>query len=113
MDQQAQQTLSDFTRSLPPPIDPGAFGGLVQGTAAYGSTLTPRELQVVALVSCGYSNKHIARCIFISENTVKYHLKNAYGKLRVNCRAQAAMAARGIAGPFPASAPCGADPQRQ
>lgn len=43
--------------------------------------LTPRELRVLELLRSGLSNKQIARAIGISEQTVKYHLKNVYGKL--------------------------------
>ena len=54
-------------------------------------TLTRREHQTIDLISHGYSNKEIARRMFISENTVKYHLKNAYRKLQVRARAQAVL----------------------
>lgn len=43
--------------------------------------LTPRESRVLELLRSGLSNKQIARAIAISEQTVKYHLKNIYGKL--------------------------------
>ncbi len=43
--------------------------------------LTPRESSVLELLRSGLSNKQIARAITISEQTVKYHLKNIYGKL--------------------------------
>ena len=43
--------------------------------------LTPRETRVLELLRSGLSNKQIARAIGISEQTVKYHLKNVYGKL--------------------------------
>jgi fatty-acyl-CoA synthase len=43
--------------------------------------LTPRESRVLELLRSGLSNKQIARAIGISEQTVKYHLKNVYGKL--------------------------------
>lgn len=57
------------------------------------SALTPRERQMLELVSRGHSNKEIARQIFVSENTVKYHLKNVYRKLCVRGRTQAAAVA--------------------
>lgn len=52
-------------------------------------TLSRRERQMIELISLGHSNKEIARRLFVSENTVKYHLKNAFRKLQVRARAQA------------------------
>lgn len=51
--------------------------------------LTPREREVLALLSEGRPNKDIARNLDLREITVKYHLKNIYRKLHVSNRAQA------------------------
>lgn len=51
--------------------------------------LTPREMVVLDLLRTGLTNKQIARSIAISEQTVKYHLKNIYGKLGALGRAHA------------------------
>ena len=51
--------------------------------------LTRRELEVLALISEGLSNEEISRLMAISLDTVKYHLKNIYGKLGVKRRTQA------------------------
>lgn len=56
--------------------------------------LTDREAEILMLLGSGLSNKEIARNVFVSENTVKYHLKNIYSKLRVGSRLQATSAAR-------------------
>jgi LuxR family maltose regulon positive regulatory protein len=56
--------------------------------------LSDRELEILEMLVEGYSNKRIGAALFISENTVKYHLKNIYGKLGVGNRTQASMAAR-------------------
>ena len=53
------------------------------------SPLTEREFEILQLVLQGASNKTIAENVFISINTVKYHLKNIYTKLDVNNRVQA------------------------
>jgi DNA-binding NarL/FixJ family response regulator len=51
--------------------------------------LTPRELEVLALVGEGMSNKTIARRLGISAHTVKYHLEAVFAKLAVRSRAEA------------------------
>lgn len=51
--------------------------------------LTPRELEVLALVGEGMSNKTIARKLGISAHTVKYHLEAVFTKLAVRSRAEA------------------------
>jgi LuxR family maltose regulon positive regulatory protein len=52
-------------------------------------TLTVRERDVLAKISRGLSNKHIARALEISPETVKSHVKNVFLKLAVNTRAEA------------------------
>ena len=56
--------------------------------------LTRREVDILVFLDNGVSNKEIARRILISENTVKFHLKNVYSKLAVTSRLQAINAAR-------------------
>ncbi len=51
--------------------------------------LTPREVEVLALVGQGQSNKAIARQLTISAHTVKYHLEAIFAKLGVRSRAEA------------------------
>ncbi|TWR33234.1 helix-turn-helix transcriptional regulator, partial [Xanthomonas vasicola] len=48
-----------------------------------------RELEVLAQLARGYSNKQIARCLHLSENTIKFHLKNLYRKLDARSRENA------------------------
>ncbi len=52
-------------------------------------SLTPRELDVLRLVSRGRSNKEIASAMFITEETVKSHMKGLFHKLDVHDRAEA------------------------
>ena len=54
------------------------------------TVLTPREAEVLALVSKGASNKEIATALFVSENTVKTHMRNMMDKLHLANRSQAA-----------------------
>ena len=54
------------------------------------AALSPREGEVLQLVAQGASNKKIAESLFISENTVKTHLRNIMEKLHLANRSQAA-----------------------
>ncbi len=53
--------------------------------------LTERELEVLKLVARGMANKDIAKALFISENTVKNHVRNILDKLQMHSRMEAAM----------------------
>jgi DNA-binding NarL/FixJ family response regulator len=50
--------------------------------------LTPREAQIVELVSLGLPNKQIAERLSIAENTVRHHLTSIFDKLAVENRVQ-------------------------
>ncbi len=52
--------------------------------------LSPREIEIAQLAANGLSCPAIAKRLFISENTVKTHLKRAYDALEVHNRAQLA-----------------------
>ena len=54
-----------------------------------GEALTSRELEVLAQLVRGRSNKEIATKLFISETTVKGHLRNVFAKLNVLSRTEA------------------------
>jgi LuxR family maltose regulon positive regulatory protein len=56
--------------------------------------LSERELEILALIAAGLKNKEIAEQLFITLNTVLYHVKNIYGKLGVNKRTLAIIKAR-------------------
>lgn len=53
------------------------------------STLTDRELQILQEVAKGHRNKQIADTLFISESTVKVHMKSLLKKLQVKSRTAA------------------------
>jgi len=63
-----------------------------------GAELTEREMTVLRALAKGQSNKQIGRSLFISETTVKAHLKSIFAKLNVLSRTEAIAAAarRGI-----------------
>ena len=59
-----------------------------------GALLTPKEARILGLLNSGMSNKGIARAMEISEQTVKWHLKNLFVKLSAPSRQHAVGRAR-------------------
>jgi len=91
-------------------IDGASLAEQVRRVAAGGSCLSPetaekltqyissqklseREIEVLGLISKGKSNKEIAGLIFVTENTVKMHVKKILLKLQANDRTQAVVIA--------------------
>jgi len=64
-----------------------------QATRDFG--LTSREMQVIALIVAGYTNKDLARKLHISEHTAKHHLTNVFDKLGVSNRLELVLFAIG------------------
>ncbi len=73
----AARILDEFTRQAR------------EGKARASGGLSPREREVLALLTRGAVNKEIAAALAISENTVKNHLKSIMEKLHVENRVQA------------------------
>ena len=73
---------SAFGESIPPP--PGELP----------DPLTVRELEIMRLISKGYSNPEIASELVVTINTIKKHTSNIYGKLGISSRTQAIARAR-------------------
>ena len=61
---------------------------------ALDNPLSEREIEVLAELSNGLTNKAISEKLFVSVNTVKTHIKNIYTKLDVNNRTQAVKKSR-------------------
>ena len=80
--------LTDFIETVRPLIDSSRAQG---GKLAFG--LTPREREVLTLVSAGCANKEIARQCAVSEETVKHHLTRIFSKLGASNRTELAMLA--------------------
>jgi DNA-binding NarL/FixJ family response regulator len=59
------------------------------GVTTEESALTSRELEVLRLVAAGSTNGEIARSLWVTEQTVKFHLSNVYRKLEVGNRTEA------------------------
>lgn len=77
----APEVFSEFAATpVQPSIDP----------------LTERELEVLECLAAGYSNRDIAQMLFVSEGTVKTHIKSIYSKMNVHSRTQAAARARSL-----------------
>jgi two-component system, NarL family, nitrate/nitrite response regulator NarL len=66
---------------------PRGFEELAERAA--GVLLTPRELDVLAAIGAGSSNKAIARDLGISLHTVKFHIESLFRKLGARTRAEA------------------------
>jgi DNA-binding NarL/FixJ family response regulator len=59
------------------------------GAGEPAAHLTPREIEVLEVVSRGYSNAEIGRLLELSLHTVNSHIKNIYRKLAVRSRSEA------------------------
>jgi DNA-binding NarL/FixJ family response regulator len=74
------RTVRELTQAAQgPPVAQSSFG------------LTPRELQVIARITAGYSNRDVAKELSLSERTVKHHLTHIFDKLGVYSRLELAL----------------------
>jgi len=94
----AVRAAADGESVLSPPVARQLLGQVRQPVK---ETLSDREMEILATVAKGATNKEIAARLFISEATVKTHLVHIYGKLGVSDRAGAVGAAyeRGLLTP--------------
>jgi DNA-binding NarL/FixJ family response regulator len=65
----------------------------IPGLAAADEPMTPREREVLRLLAAGYSNREIARALFIAEGTVKNHVSSILTKMAVRDRTRAVLKA--------------------
>jgi DNA-binding NarL/FixJ family response regulator len=96
------ETLRDAVRAAAAgnvPLDPRVAGALLPQVADPADALSPREREVLLLVTEGLANKQIAQTLNIAERTVKAHLGNVYRHIGVVDRTSAAMWARDHLGP--------------
>jgi len=70
---------SDFMHGAPEPAEKGPVD----------AGLTRREVEILQLVAEGYSNAQLAKMLWVTEQTVKFHLSNIYRKLGVANRTEA------------------------
>jgi two-component system nitrate/nitrite response regulator NarL len=78
VDQESVPHLIQAVRDMEPPLRASA--------AKQDLGVTPREMQIIALIVAGYTNKDIAKELKISQNTSKHHLTNIFNKLGVSNR---------------------------
>lgn len=60
-----------------------------QADINFTQTLTPREIEVLQMLTSGLSNKAVAQQLHISEHTVKFHVSSIFQKLNVSTRTEA------------------------
>lgn len=75
-------------------IEPMIASKLLRQVRGNPSALTPKQLEVLALVAEGHSNARIAKHLFVTERTVKFHVSGILSKLGASNRTQAAALAR-------------------
>ncbi|MEM1280315.1 MAG: response regulator transcription factor, partial [Cyanobacteria bacterium P01_H01_bin.152] len=80
--------LFEKTFTTPEPIRPTE--DLIPPALA---ALSPREQEVLKLISNGLSNREIAQALFISERTVRNHVTSILSQLQLRDRTQAALLA--------------------
>lgn len=86
-----RRTPAVVVREVPVPA-PVEFVRDEEKVASLG--ITPRELEILALIAAGLSNKEIAARVFVSENTVKTHSSRIFDKLGARRRTQAVQLAK-------------------
>jgi two-component system response regulator DesR len=77
-----------------PPVNGDGVRTLEPTSATEDLPLTGREREILELVASGRTNADVARRLWITEQTVKFHLRNIYRKLDVANRTQASHLAR-------------------
>jgi DNA-binding CsgD family transcriptional regulator len=87
----ARRSRIDLTGDAPPEAEGGALDELARLRAALG--LSPRELEVLALVAEGMTNRHIGEMLFITEKTAEHHVSSILNKLGLSSRIEAAAVA--------------------
>lgn len=97
----ANPALADWAVRLEAPASPPAAGRPEARSAAPTApravpsmVLTPKEREVLELIARNLSNKEVALAMQVGEETVKWHLKNLFGKLDASTRKHAVRRAR-------------------
>jgi DNA-binding NarL/FixJ family response regulator len=113
---QLETLLADAAQhqaSAPAAVQVAAPPQQAEGQRPDSCPLTNRELEILRCVAEGHTNARIGRDLWVTEQTVKFHLSNIYRKLGVSNRTEASRyvllnnlgASRAVAQPVPAAAP--------
>jgi len=98
----AQAYIARILAAFPDESKDGKHLQVVNGAdSSVVEPLTPRELDVLALLAQGLTNKEIARQLVITPGTVRQHVYNLFQKLQVNNRLQAVAKASDFGIRFP------------
>lgn len=84
--------LKEIVKEVPVPQPAEPF--TVNETQLKQLGITKRELEILALIAQGMSNREIAEKLFVSENTVKTHSSRLFDKLSAKRRTQAVQIAK-------------------
>ncbi len=87
--------IAEFARQLLAALE-AEGAGLPATAKGPADSLTPREIEVLTRLCAGASNRNLADDMALSEPTVKWHLKNIFGKLGVSNRVQAVRKAQEV-----------------
>ena len=84
-----EEALNGHIVHSPAAVHAGTHAPALHAAAAAESSLTDRELGILRLVAAGATNREIAQQLWITRQTVKFHLANVYRKLGVSNRTEA------------------------
>lgn len=90
----SQGIHAEYVNKLLAAFEVSKYLRMEEPTPTLPDPLTPRECDILHLISQGLSNEDIAKKLFIALNTVKRHATSIYGKLDVKSRTQAVARAR-------------------
>jgi len=95
-----EMSASDMADAIRALVEPGAEAAVPAGEDPLGHVplepLSPREVEVLAQIRLGSTNREIARALRVSTTTVNKHVQNVLRKLGVRNRAEAAIVAVGL-----------------
>ena len=91
---QVRQVAPQFVDQILADAEAVEFKEPVRREQVLVEPLSEREIEILNLIAAGRSNPEIAEILYLSLNTVKWHVKNLYGKLDVSNRVEAVARAR-------------------
>lgn len=86
--------LQKLLQAFGPALAPETEADATEGMDGMVEPLTSKEIRILSLLAEGYSNSALAEKLFVSDSTVRTHLRNINGKLNAQSRTQAVAIAR-------------------